>query len=125
MHSTFIVFLLCYLMAACGPFLGQKRSGEPIAPGALPAESAPREAETVNGNMALDGKSLYEKHCVSCHGSLDQSSASRSSFDSIQGALLNIQEMQALPALDDNQITALVAALSKTPPGRSKGKSGG
>jgi len=126
MQVTIMVFLLCYLMIGCGPFLGQKRPSEPIAPAPLPAVSDPRTAETATGNgeMALDGKGLYEKHCASCHGVLNESTASRSSFDSIQSALLNIPEMQNLPALEDDQVTALATALSKTPPGKSKGKSG-
>ena len=114
------ILLLSVMTLGCGP----KARVEPPAPAPLTSNSstpaAPGNAPA--GNMALDGKVLYDQYCASCHGGLEQSTAARANAVAIETALQNIPEMQGLPELPDEQVTSLVTALSKVPPGKSRGK---
>ena len=111
--------LLSAMSVSCGP----KARVEPPAPAPLSRPSSTSgTGNATAGTMALDGKGLYDRHCASCHGGLEQSSAARANAVAIETALQNIPEMQGLPDLPQEQVNALVTALSKIPPGKSKGK---
>lgn len=99
------ILLLSAMITACGP----KARVEPPAPKPLTrAGSTTGPAPT----MTLDGKGLYDNYCASCHGGLEQSTATRANAGSIQAALQNIPEMQGLPELPDEQVNSLALALS-------------
>lgn len=122
MPARILCLMLSSLILACG----SKPRAEPPAP--LPQSSPversqdPSVSDPATGELLLDGKVLYDLNCATCHGPLEQSSAARASTPAIQTALQNILEMQSLPALQEKQLDSLAQAMSRIPPGKSKGK---
>lgn len=110
--------LLSAMTMACGP----KARVEPPAPRPLTSATSTGPGSAPAGAMTLDGKGLYDLHCASCHGGLEQSTAARANAGAIQTAMQNIPEMQGLPEFPDEQVDSLVTALSRIPPGKAKGK---
>lgn len=115
-------WILCFLLSAMVLACGSKKRVEPPAPAPLATVPYPSGSNPQSGNMALDGKGLYDHYCAACHGGLEQSSAARANAAAIHTAMMNIPEMQGLPELQDEQVNSLATALSKIPPGKAKGK---
>lgn len=119
MQSVIYFVLICFLTIACGPFGGPRRP-EPIAPRPVSGVGSSQDGSSArNREIALDGRGLYEKLCASCHRALEQSEIARASFESIRAALLNVPDMLSLPDLTNDQVNALVAVVSKIPPGKA------
>ena len=71
------------------------------------------EARSPRPNQ-LDGLALYESHCLSCHGNIDESSVDEPNLSAIKAAFLSIDLMRMSGiSLTDAELDAIAFAIQK------------